>query len=171
MDFWERGFGFYKEHPLIGVGYNNYQLYYAMRYPEDTNYTGLVMVAHSVPVTIAAETGSLGIIFFSLVVIAVFVTNGHSAKIFRGTDPPFWRYFALSLNYGLIGFLVTGIFVSTAFYPFLWFQAGLSAALYRVASHEREFERARYGIRRHSTRGVRDLRETAISPRARLERQ
>ena len=169
MDFWERGLGFYKEHPVIGVGYNNYQHYYAMRYPGDTNYKGLVMVAHSVPVTIAAETGSLGIIFFSLVVIAVFLTNWRSARIFRGTDPPFWRYFALSLNYGLIGFLVTGIFVSTAFYPFLWFQAGLSAALYRVASRERELEREGHGICRHSTRVRPDLSTTAISPQARLE--
>ena len=152
MDFWERGLGFYKEHPITGVGYNNYQLYYAMRYPEDRDFRGMVLVAHSVPVTIAAEIGSLGIIFFSLVVIMVFVTNGRSAKIFRGTDPPFWRYLALSLNYGLIGFLVTGIFVSTAYYPFLWFQAGLSAALYRVASRERELERAGYGIRSHYSR-------------------
>lgn len=169
MDFWERGVGFYKEHPVIGVGYNNFQLYYAMRYPEDIDFRGRVLVAHSVPVTIAAETGSLGLIFFSLVVIMVFVTNGRSARMFRGTDPPFWRYFALSLNYGLIGFLVTGIFVSTAFYPFLWFQAGLSAALYRVASLGLERQEGKYGLRSHSSRRAHDLRATAIIPQAGLD--
>lgn len=142
LDFWERGLGFYQEYPVLGVGYNNYQAYYAVKYPEDRNHLGMVMVAHSVPVTLSAETGTLGIAFFFLVVVSVFLTNGRSARLFSATDPPFWRYVALSLNYGLIGFLVTGIFVSTAFYPFLWFQAGLSAALYRVAMRERDAERA-----------------------------
>lgn len=150
LDFWERGLGFYQEHPIIGVGYNNYQAYYAVRYPEDRNYVGMVMVAHSVPVTIAAETGTLGIVFFLLVVVTVFVTNARSAKILSATDPPFWRYFARSLNFGLIGFIVTGIFISTAFYPFLWIQAGLSAALYRVACKIRESEHANEGIRSRS---------------------
>jgi O-antigen ligase len=138
LDFWERGIGFYQEHPVLGVGYNNYQAYYAVKYPEDRNHVGLVMVAHSVPVTLSAETGTLGIAFFFLVVVSVFVTNHRSARLFSGIAPPFWRYVASSLNYGLIGFLVTGIFLSTAFYPFLWFQAGLSAALYRIATGERD---------------------------------
>lgn len=92
------------------------------------------------PVTVAAETGTLGIFFYSLVVLMVFLTNVRSARIFRETDPPFWRYLALSLNYGLLGFLVTGIFLSTAFYPFLWYQAGLTASLYGIAQRERSLQ-------------------------------
>jgi hypothetical protein len=99
-----------------------------------------VQVAHSVPVTVAAETGTLGLFFYYLVVVMVFLTNVRSARIFRGTDPPFWRYLALSLNYGLLGFLVTGIFLSTAYYPFLWYQAGLTASLYGIAQRERSLQ-------------------------------
>ena len=136
MDFWERGMGFYAKYPVLGVGYNNYTAYYAFNYPGDTGHRGRVMVAHSVPVTVAAETGTLGLIFFYLVVLTVFITNVRLARLLGGTDPPFFRYLAQSLNYGLIGFLVTGIFLSVAYYPFLWFQASLTAALYSVARSE-----------------------------------
>ena len=136
MDFWERGLDFYAEYPVLGVGYNNFTAYYAFNYPGDTGHRGQVMVAHSVPVTVAAETGTLGLIFFYLVVLTVFITNVRSVRLLSGTDPPFFKYFAQSLNYGLIGFLVTGIFLSVAYYPFLWFQASLTAALYSVARAE-----------------------------------
>lgn len=138
LDYWERGIGFYLQNPVIGVGYNNFVPYYSANFPGDVDFRGRVMVAHSVPVTIAAELGTVGIIFFLSVVLAILVTNLRSARIFQAVDPPFWRYLAISLNYGLLGFLVTGIFLSTAFYPFLWFQAGLTAALYGVASRERQ---------------------------------
>lgn len=137
MDFWERGMGFYFDNPVIGVGYNNFTSYYAANFPGDVDFRGSVLVAHSVPVTIASELGTLGIIFFASVVIAILLTNLRSARIFRAVDPPFWRYLAISLNYGVLGFLVTGIFVSTAYYPFLWFQAGLTASLYAVALKEK----------------------------------
>jgi putative inorganic carbon (hco3(-)) transporter len=138
LHYWEMGLKFYRDNPVIGVGHNNFRLYFAMNHPEEIlGIRSGVQVAHSVPVTVAAETGTLGLFFYYLVVVMVFLTNVRSARIFRGTDPPFWRYLALSLNYGLLGFLVTGIFLSTAYYPFLWYQAGLTASLYGIAQRER----------------------------------
>ena len=142
LDYWERGLEFYRQNPVLGVGYNNFTAYYAYRYPDDLNIKGRVAVAHSVPVTILAETGTVGMIFFISVVLTSFLVNVRSARILRGHKPAFWYYFALSLNYGLIGFLTAGAFLSIAFYPFLWFQAGLSASLWRVArSYEQQLSR------------------------------
>jgi putative inorganic carbon (hco3(-)) transporter len=137
LHYWKMGLKFYAENPVLGVGYNNYVEYFATYYPEmNLDIRDGYQVAHSVPVTVAAETGTLGLFFYYLVVLAIFVTNLRSARLLSGTDPPFWRYLALALNYGLLGFLVTGIFLSIAFYPFLWFQAGLTASLYTIAQQE-----------------------------------
>lgn len=137
LHYWKMGLTFYRENPVIGVGYGNYPVYFATYYPEQIlDIRDGIQVAHSVPVTVAAETGTLGLFFYYLVVVVIFLTNVRSARIFRGKDPPFWRYLALSLNFGLLGFLVTGIFLSIAFYPFLWFQAGLTASLYGIAQRE-----------------------------------
>lgn len=138
LHYWTRGMEFYARNPVIGVGYNNYVAYYAAHYPgEAFGRRGGFQVAHSVPVTIAAETGTLGFFFYYLVVAMIFVTNIRSARMLSVTDPPFWRYLALSLNYGLVGYVVAGIFLSIAFYPFLWFQAGLTASLFTVAIREK----------------------------------
>jgi putative inorganic carbon (hco3(-)) transporter len=136
--YWERGLDFYKQHPVIGIGYENWTAYYAARFPgQALGFGGLrYEVAHSVPITVAGETGTLGLITYYLVILMALLTNLRSARMFRDTDPPFWRYFALSLNYGLVGFLAAGIFLSIAYYPFLWFQAGLTASLYGIARRE-----------------------------------
>jgi putative inorganic carbon (hco3(-)) transporter len=134
--YWERGIDFYAANPVLGVGFNNWIPYYMRHYPGDT-IRGRYEVAHSVPVTVAVETGTLGLLTYYFLVLCIFIANARSARLFASTDPPFWRYFALSLNVGLVGFLAAGIFLSIAYYPFLYFQAGLTAALYRLASRER----------------------------------
>jgi putative inorganic carbon (hco3(-)) transporter len=134
--YWERGIDFYAANPVLGVGFNNWIPYYMRHYPGDT-VRGRYEVAHSVPITVAVETGTLGLVTYYFLVLCIFIANARSARMFASTDPPFWRYFALSLNVGLVGFLAAGIFLSIAYYPFLYFQAGLTAALYRLASRER----------------------------------
>lgn len=135
LHYWKRGLEIYRSHPVLGVGYANWVPYFASRYPGESLGSGLgeQEVAHSVPISIAAETGTLGLIFYYLLVLKIFLVNRTSARLFATASPPLWRYYALSLNFGLIGFLTAGIFLSIQYYPFLWVQAGLSAALYRIA--------------------------------------
>jgi putative inorganic carbon (hco3(-)) transporter len=135
--YWERGIEFYKNNPVIGVGYENWTLYYAANYPGQTfSMSGGYEVAHSVPITVAGETGTLGLFLYYLVVLVILVTNLRSARLLKSVAPAFWRHLAISLNYGVVGFLAAGIFLSIAYYPFLWFQAGLTASLYGIALRE-----------------------------------
>jgi hypothetical protein len=38
-----------------------------------------------------------------------------------------------ALDSGVIGFVVAGFFMAVAFYPFVWFQIGMAAALHAAA--------------------------------------
>jgi putative inorganic carbon (hco3(-)) transporter len=137
LTYWEYGMRIYADHPVIGVGFNNWAPYTTAQYPE-MFVLGRFEVAHSVPVTLAVETGTLGLITYFWLVLAVFLTNLRSARLLKSADPPFWRYMAIALNVGLAGFLGAGIFLSIVIYPFLWFQAGLTAALYKIAVQENQ---------------------------------
>jgi putative inorganic carbon (hco3(-)) transporter len=137
LELWGRGVDIWKNNPVLGVGHHNFAAYVAAHYPGyGLSHVGSALVAHSVPVTVAAETGTVGFLFYYTVALMVLILNIRSARIFRDVDPPFWRYFAHSLNFGLIGFLVAGVFLSIAFYPFLWVQAGLTACLHGIATRE-----------------------------------
>ncbi len=133
LTYWSRGLEIYADNPVIGVGYNNWTVYYARYYPGESLRTSVQEVAHSVPITIAAEMGTLGLLFYYWLVVTIFLVNIRSARAFREGGAPLWRYFALSFNFGMVGFLSASIFLSITFYPFLWVQAGLSAALYKLA--------------------------------------
>ena len=137
LTYWEYGKQIYADHPVIGVGFNNWAPYATSRYPE-MFVLGRFEVAHSVPITVAAETGTLGLITYYWLVLALFLTNLRSARLLKSVDPPFWRYMAIALNVGLAGFLGAGLFLSIMIYPYLWFQAGLTAALYGIAVREQQ---------------------------------
>ena len=135
LTYWEYGMRIYADNPVIGVGFNNWAPYTTSRYPE-MFILGRFEVAHSVPITVAVETGTLGLITYFGLVLALFLTNLRSARLLKSVDPPFWRYMAIALNIGLAGFLGAGMFLSIVIYPYLWFQAGLTAALYKIALNE-----------------------------------
>jgi putative inorganic carbon (hco3(-)) transporter len=133
LHYWTRGMEIYRDHPVIGVGYNNWIPYFAARYPGENIRYGSQEVAHSVPITVAVETGTLGLFFYYMLVVTMFVTNMRSYRRFRHSDPPFWTHIAIGLNVSLAGLTAASIFLSIAYYPFLWTLAGLTAALYSVA--------------------------------------
>ncbi|WP_081617213.1 O-antigen ligase family protein [Thioalkalivibrio sulfidiphilus] len=146
LHFWRQGISFYADNPVIGVGYNNWIVYYAAYGVDDDIHGGNVMVAHSAPITVAAELGSLGLFFYHLVILVTILVNIRTARLFAGLDPPFWRLVALSLSYGLIGYVVASAFLSVSYYPFLWVHAALSASLYRIAVYCKESLRPGHGM-------------------------
>jgi putative inorganic carbon (hco3(-)) transporter len=135
LHYWTRGMEIFREHPVLGVGYENWIPYFGAHYPGENLRYGRPEVAHSVPVTVASETGALGLFFYYLLIIKMFLLNRRSYRKFISVDPPFWKYIARALNYGLFGFLAASLFLSITYYPFLWTQAGLSAALYTASLH------------------------------------
>ena len=48
-------------------------------------------------------------------------------------DNKFIYYIAHGLDGGLVGFMISGTFISVLFYPMIWFQMATSVALYNIA--------------------------------------
>lgn len=133
LRYWKRGIEMYFDHPVFGIGFSNWQRYYSVHYPGESLHTSHQEVAHSTPITVLAEMGSVGFIFFYGMALVTLLINLKTMKALEGEgEDRVLRFIAYGLNLGLIGFLLASCFVTQHEYPFLFVQASLSAALYNV---------------------------------------
>lgn len=136
LHYWKRGVEMYQDHPWLGIGYTNWVPYYASRYPGESLRKGKQEVAHSTPFTVLAELGTLGVLFYYGIVLKVLITNARSIRMARSLNYVFEGALAFALSIGLVGFLVSSTFLSIAYYPFLFMQASLTAALFNILKKE-----------------------------------
>jgi O-antigen ligase len=160
--YWERGLEMAREHPLLGIGYENWLKYYAAHYADSrlTQVYG-VQVSHNIFIQCMAELGYTGLMVFVLLIVATFVINYRTRRAVRaGTDPP--DMLILQMAYGLdgalVGYLAAGFFVTVLYYPFFWINLALSVALGAIARHRQEGQlpgnRAPGNLRRGLVRGA-----------------
>jgi len=137
LKYWTRGMQFFGEHPILGIGHNNWAAYYLKYHPGESLRSDTQEVAHSTPVTVLAELGILGFICYYGLALTTISLNLQTMKISSSNLEPLWRDIAFALNIGLVGFLAASLFLSVTFYPFLFIQASLSAALYNLLIREK----------------------------------
>lgn len=156
LRYWKRGIEIYSEHPVLGIGFNNWVPYYSAHYPGESLRRDHQEVAHSTPITVLAEMGTIGFLFFYGMALWVLLTNITTMRTSRQMGERFWHHLAFALNIGLIGFLGASFFVTQHEYPFLFVQTALSAALYNVVGRRSgsSVQQGRLKIRNPVTAGV-----------------
>ena len=133
--YWENGWDMMKNHPALGVGFDNFRLYHAKYYGHEIeSLTKRPEVAHNSFVQVGTGTGFTGLSIFLLLLILGFST---SRRIRQNVDERdgvacFDANLARGLSAGLWGFLIAGQFISAAFYPFVWIQLALIMALKNI---------------------------------------
>jgi O-antigen ligase len=126
LDLWKAGLQMFVDHPLTGVGQGNF-LWISPRYT--SNYyrvwTGEGYVAHNIFIQLLAEGGIQALLVF-LAFVAVTFRGLSKARRYlfhshRGRD---LIELSQAVEIGLIGFLISGIFLSSAHLDvFYWFLA------------------------------------------------
>lgn len=137
LTYWKRGIEFFDDHLILGIGYSNWVPYYQKYHPGESLRGEQQEVAHSTPITVLAELGILGFIFYYGIVLKTIFLNLRSMKISCSNAERIWRDIPFALNIGIVGFLAASVFITVTFYPFLFIQASLSAALYNILSSEK----------------------------------
>lgn len=138
LTYWKRGIEYFAEHPVLGIGYNNWQAYYLKYHPGESLRGDVQEVAHSTPITVLAELGLLGFLFYYGIAFKTIFINIRSIKLSNPNAERIWSDIPFALNIGMVGFLTASIFISVTFYPFLFIQASLSAALYNILAREKQ---------------------------------
>jgi O-antigen ligase len=143
LAYWKAGLEMANTHPLLGVGYGNWVPYYRdyyssreggiIRYGERGQV--IVEVAHNSFVEVMSQLGYTGLFLFLALLCSIWVINARTRRLLPalGSASRFLRHMSYGLDAGVIGFIVAGFFMSVAFYPFVWFQLGMTAALHVVA--------------------------------------
>jgi O-antigen ligase len=130
----EIAFDIIQDHPLLGVGINNYS---EIMWEYDNTAEGLGSITyfpvHNIFLHVTAETGILGAAAFMwLVTIIIFDATGYAC---RQTDP-YRKHAVIGLLGGIIAFLVHGLAdtasIGSKLFYFLWFYAGVIYAIRRM---------------------------------------
>lgn len=122
--YWENGIEMIKDNPLLGVGYFNFAPYFERYYPEDV-ILGKAELPHNIFIQVGTDVGFLGLIIF----IGLIFLSFKSCKSFGKSECGKRSAIGSCANLSLLGFLVSGQFVTVTYYPFIWIHLSLVVAL------------------------------------------
>jgi probable O-glycosylation ligase (exosortase A-associated) len=138
FELWKAAWQMYLDHPIIGVGMNNFPGLYGRFYMLDNPHSYRWTTAHSIYFQLIAELGSLGAIFFIFIVYWIIKDNliinnklNAASQIF-----PFPTALSKALLVSIAGYLIGGAFLSTLYYPPLYIIAALTVALRNIVEKE-----------------------------------
>jgi O-antigen ligase len=156
LTYWKRGLQMANDHPLLGVGYENWVPYYRDHFPpapgELVRYSSpgqvVIEVSHNSFVEVVSQLGYSGLILFLALIGSVWYLNWQARRILATVEEHgrFLRHMSLGLDAGIVGFVIAGFFMAVALNPFVWFQLGMSAALLVSANQLAKRSRVRTGV-------------------------
>ncbi len=96
------------------------------------------LVIHNTYISVFAELGYPGLLFYLSMVASVMITNFRTRRMGLAMDDDFYAIMPVTLNVGLMGYLGASIFISVQYYPFLYMQLALTAALFAAAKKQQK---------------------------------
>ena len=130
---WEFGLKVAGDYPVLGVGLENWLDYCFFVNPNGLSELTTCQETHNTYIEALVETGVIGLVFFIVILIFMFVQNARTRANAEHHDNKFIWYMAHGLDGGLVGCMVSSIFISVLFYPMVWVQLALTVALHEVS--------------------------------------
>ena len=143
---WGIGMDMFYANPIIGVGQNNFPYTFGI-YEAGRTFNGRSIggrQAHSAWVTLISELGLAGIVIIGAMLLQCYKdlklvrrrftpvsSQKHGQIVQAGGDMR--AYLARAMEGSLIGFIVSGVFISTLWYPSLWIMMALVVALRNIS--------------------------------------
>jgi len=132
LTYWADAREMMSQYPVLGIGYNNWIPYYRTYYNADGE------LPHNIFYQAGAELGFTGLVGFIGLIIITLIINYRTRKL--ASELPDGGRFALNMAHGLdgalIGFLVSGYFVTVLYYPFFWINLAFTVALHNSTRNE-----------------------------------
>jgi len=122
LDRWKAGIKMAHQHPALGIGYHNWGNYYGP-------------LPHNIFIQAWSELGYSGLLAFLALIVATFVVNARTRRLLKRIprDTVFLRHMAHGLDGALIGFMVSGFFVTVLYYPFFWINLAMTVSVHVAA--------------------------------------
>jgi O-antigen ligase len=139
--YWKHGLAMIEDHPVLGVGYYNFQRYFALHWPQDMlrgpAYTpeGVVVseLPHNIFVQVGTDTGVTGLLLFGMLIFRTWKTEREIRLMARQhPDGKPFAPLARGLLVAMWGFVIAGQFVTVTYYPFFWINLAFMVALNNI---------------------------------------
>lgn len=130
LDNWKKGLALAEMSPVLGVGYKNWQI------ADRQFFDGNGLLSHNIFIECLSELGYAGLTVFVLMIFSTFASNSQTRKLALTsglTENRFIYYMAHGLDAALIGYLVSGFFITVLFYPYFWINLSMTVALNNIA--------------------------------------
>lgn len=129
IERWRNGVEALNEHPVFGVGFAIWDIYYPAHYNPEITGSHLV---HNIFIQCGSELGYTGLLIFITMVFACFFTTIKVRKLCQFSKDKFFHTISYGFDAALIGFLVSGSFVTVLYYPFFWIHCAMTVCLQTV---------------------------------------
>ena len=138
INAWNAALSMIGDHPIFGIGLGNFAWAYGLYYhPPDITWM-VWRAAHSFFFQILGELGLTGIMCYAGIIISNFLNTRQIFKSKLESSGINFEKLGKSLFAAQLGFLVSGAFLSTAYYPHIFVLSGSIAAAYRIYKSESE---------------------------------
>jgi O-antigen ligase len=128
LELWRAGMQMIRQNPLTGVGLGNFKRLVTQYEGSDVD---LEKIAHNTYIEIAAEMGIPSLLVFLCILFAAYRTLSRVHK--NAANPSFYFTVATAMQAGLVGCVVSIMFISCEKQKFLWFLVFLVPCLESLA--------------------------------------
>lgn len=125
LDRWNKAWDTIKERPIFGVGHSAWVRYYGERLSYGP--PGSPMV-HNMFFQCATELGLVGLAVFLVLLGRMFGALHKVRRQAKQMGDSFAQYVASGLEAGLVGLIVSSMFVTVLYYPYVWIHAAFVTA-------------------------------------------
>jgi putative inorganic carbon (HCO3(-)) transporter len=130
IENWKKGIKMAEMYPVFGVGYKNWGI-------ADAKYfNGNGLLSHNIFIECLSELGYTGLIIFVLLIYSTVKSNRETRRnvsMNGDVQNKFIYYMAHALDSALIGYLVSGFFVTVLYYPYFWINLSMTVALNNIS--------------------------------------
>lgn len=132
IDLWKAGLRMFGDYPVLGVGPGNYPQRYSESYAEPGE-DPAAWAPHNIFIQSLSELGLAGTVPVFLLFFFCFRLNFRTRKLLDPSGSPgekFNYFLAYGLDLALVGYMVSGAFLTVLYYPHLWMILGISVGLH-----------------------------------------
>ncbi len=135
----QAGWRMFKEHPLLGVGLNNYAVHY-QTYSRQIGIDSRLedRAAHNLYLEIAAETGLLGLTVFGTLLAFTFISLNKAYRKLNQVGQLHEANMLHAFTLGLFGYLVAAFFLHAAYPRYLWLLLGIGLAVSQTVNNTKQ---------------------------------
>lgn len=128
IETWKNGLTIANKYPVFGAGYKTWMVI------DKKYYHGSGLVQHNIFIECLSELGYVGLFAFVWLIWTTFKINSITRKMLGSkTRTLFFYNMSHAFDAALVGYLVSGFFVTVLYYPFFWINLAMSVALNNVS--------------------------------------